>query len=406
MQQETSGVLAPCDEAIGSIRWLTGPYGIALGRSGPFMPAKSGYRVSSSPNFQRVDPAAMVSGMHVLFSIHDLALNGAVVALLQQVRYMRGCGDSVTVLTRSLTGSAAALEQSFRESGAEIVNSFTPGKYDVLVGCTVFAADVLERALEWMPTAWWIHEGRAGVDFIVRRSSAVQTLMRVGKLIFPSRGAVERLWSPLLGTLPPGRVDVIPYLIPPPPSGEAVGRQPGVTRVVCVGTISPRKRQIDLLQAISMLPGASVQCVLIGENQDLEPPDDELIRANPSRFLLTGGLSPEAVQTWYRSSDVFCLPSADECMPIAPVEAAWHGIPIVLADLECYEDVWRHGINALVHRVGDAEMLAWYLRMLIESPSLRARFSKAAREVALRFTEQRGGALFNAALQEAIAGFG
>jgi len=305
-----------------------------------------------------------------------------------------------------VVGAAAALEVSFRETGAEIVNTLGVGQHDVAVGCTVFAAEVLEQLAGRMPTAWWIHEGRAGVYAMMGRQGAMQTLMRVGKLIFPSRGVVERIWTPLLANLPPGRVEVIPPSVAPPPHGDAVGRQPGRARVVCVGTLYPRKRQVDLVWAVSMMRGAPVECVLIGDNVALDPPADELIRADPARFVLTGGLQPEAVQAWYRSSDVFSLPSGDECMPIAPLEAAWHGVPVVLADLECYDGVWRHGINALIHPVGDVEMLAWYLRMLIESSSLRARFAAAGRVVARRFSEQRVAALFDAALHEAIAAFG
>jgi glycosyltransferase involved in cell wall biosynthesis len=343
--------------------------------------------------------------MRALFIIHELSLNGAVMALLHLVRRMRAGGDSVTILTPRLTGAATALDGAFRETGAEIVNTIAGGQYDVAVGCTVFAAGMLERLVGRVPTVWWIHEGRAGVSSLFARPSAMQTLAHVGKLIFPSRGVVERIWTPLLGNLPPGRVEVIPYVIPPPPPTQAMERQPGRARVICVGTLCQRKRQADLVQAVSRLQGAPVECVLIGDNIGLDPPADELIRANPDRYVLTGGLQPEALSAWLRSSDVFCLPSGDECMPIAPVEAAWLGVPVVLADLECYEGVWRHGINALIHPVGDVELLAWYLRMLLESPALRARFARAVRAVPLRFTEQRVGPLFDAALREAIATF-
>lgn len=340
--------------------------------------------------------------MRVVFSIHELALNGAVTALLQQARRMRARGDRVTIVAPALAGPAAALEPAFRAIGAEVVTNAALADYDVAVGCTVFAAQTMEKLVGQIPTVWWIHEGRAGVSNLISRPLAVQTLSRVNKLIFPSRGVVERLWTPLLSNLPPGRVEVIPALVPAPPPGEAVERRPGRgARVLCVGTLYPRKRQTDLVRAVAMLRGAPVECVLVGERMALDPPGDEIIAADPERFVLTGGLQPEAVHGWYRSSDVFSLPSGDECMPIAPIEAAWHGVPVVLADLECYEGVWRHGVNALIHPVGDAEMLAWYLRMLMESQGLRARLTAAARAIALQFTEQRVGALFDAALWEA-----
>jgi len=341
--------------------------------------------------------------MRVLFFIHELALNGAVTALLEQVRHMRARGDAVAILTPPLTGAAMALETAFRDLGVDIVDRSGLENHDVVVGCTVFAAEILERVVGQKPTVWWIHEGRAGVNSLLSRPSTLNTLSRVTKLVFPSRGVVERLWPALLGGLPPGRVEVIPYLIPQPPPGETVPREPGRRRVVCVGSLYPRKRQVDLLRAVAMLPHAPIQCVLIGEYVSVDAPGEEIIRANPARFLLTGGLQPERVNAWYRSSDVFCLPSGDECMPISPVEAAWHGVPALLADLECYEGVWRHGVNALMHPVGDVEMLAWHLRMLLESPTMHARFSAACRTVPLRFTEQRSADMFDAVLREAIA---
>jgi glycosyltransferase involved in cell wall biosynthesis len=102
---------------------------------------------------------------------------------------------------------------------------------------------------------------------------------------------------------------------------------------------------------------------------------------------------------------VFSLPSGDESMPIAPIEAAAHGVPVILTDLECYEGIWRHGVNALIHPVGDVDMLAWYLRMVIESPNIRSRLAAAGKGVALPFSGQRPGMLFDAALAEAVAAF-
>jgi glycosyltransferase involved in cell wall biosynthesis len=341
--------------------------------------------------------------MRILFYIHELAFNGAVIALLQQARHMRARGDAVTIQTPPLGGTATALAAAFRDLGVEIVERSVLEQHDVVVGCTVFAAENLARVIGQKPTVWWIHEGRAGVNSLLARPSSLNVLYRVTKLIFGSRGVVEKLWPSLLGNLPPGRVEVVPSLIPPPPPGETVPRLPGRRRVVCVGTLCPRKRQVDLLRAVSMMPSAPIECVLIGDYVAVDPPGEETIRADPTRFVLTGGLPPERVHAWYRSSDIFCLPSGDECMPIAPVEAAWHGVPALLSDLECYEGVWRHGVNALMHTVGDVEMLAWHLRMLVESPSLHARLSAAGRTVPFRFSEQRSAAMFDAVLQEAAA---
>lgn len=344
--------------------------------------------------------------MRVLFVIHEFARNGAVIALLQQVRHMRARGDAVTILTPPLNGPAAALEQAFRRTEVTITTEITTiGDFDAAVGCTVSAAESMAQLAGVLPTVWWIHEGRAGVNMVTKHPKAMQTLGRVGRLVFPSRGVVDRVWQPYLHNLPPGRVEIIPNGIPQPEPGPGVPRPDGRPRIICVGRVCPPKRQADLAQAVCAFSDLPLQCVLVGQPFSMSEPAKALIQEHADRFVLTGDLDPDHVQGWYRSSDVFCLPSGDECMPISPVEAAWHGLPVILADLECYEGVWRHGVNALIHPVGDVEMLAWYIRMLVRSPNLRARLNAEGRNVARRFSVQRATALFDAVIQEAIDSF-
>jgi glycosyltransferase involved in cell wall biosynthesis len=343
--------------------------------------------------------------VRALFVIHELALNGAVTALLQQVRRMRARGDHVTVATPQLEGPVAALLPQFRETGAEITRVLDLKGHDIVVGCTIFVGGVLQSCVGRLPTAWWIHEGRVGVEILLGRPQGRQLLQRVGKLIFPSRITMERIWAPLLVGLPPERVEVVPCFVPRPAQGPPAPKRPNRGLVVCVGSVYPRKRQVDLLRAVAMLPNAPLDCALVGEFTALDAPGDDIVRSDPARFILTGGLAPDVVQSWYRAADVFCLPSGDESMPLAPIEAAAHDVPVVLTNLECYEGVWRHGINAMIYPVGDTEMLAWYLRMLMQTPGMRTRLTAAARAVPLRFSEQRSGALFDTALADAIAAF-
>lgn len=319
---------------------------------------------------------------------------------------MRARGDQVTVATPALNGPGAALLAEFVATGANMTHVIDASGHDIVVGCTLFTATAMRACVGRIPTAWWIHEGRAGVTEIAGKPGMLQTLHRVGKLIFPSRVVAERIWHPLLGTLPPGRVDIVPCAVPPPPPSVApVEKREGRARVLCVGSVYPRKRQTDLLRAVAMLPGAPLDCVLVGQVTALEAPGGDIVKSDPDRFILAGGQTPDAVHDWYRSADIFCLPSGDESMPLAPIEAAWHRIPVVLSDLDCYGGVWRHGVNALIHPVGDVEMLAWYLRMLLQSAGMRSRLATAAAAVPLRFSEHRSTALFDAALGDAIATF-
>ena len=344
--------------------------------------------------------------MRVLFVIHELSLNGAVTTLVSQVRHLVAAGALVTVVTPQLEGAAAALRADILAAGATLVTGTTTDEHDVAVGCTIFAVDALAGMVGRLPLVWRIHEGWAGAQHVLANPKAVALLSAVDRLVFPSRGVVERIWAPLLSGLPPGRVAVVPPLLPPPEAGEAAPKATGRKRVLCVGSIHPRKRQGDLVRAMAALgPTAPVECVLVGERGQLDPPADTIVAAHPERFVLPGALPPEEVQRLYRSADIFALPSGDESLAQTPIQAAWHGVPVVLSDLDCYAGLWKHGVNALMHPVGEVELLAWYLRMLIASPSLGRRLASAARAITAGFGPAHTTALFAAILEGVVTGW-
>lgn len=342
--------------------------------------------------------------MRVLFVIHELALNGAVTALLAQVRALTAAGARVSVLTPTLSGDAAALSAEFAAAGARLITSADTADHDIAVGCTVFAADALAAVAGRLPFVWWIHEGMAGVRHVLGHAEGMRLLGAAARLVFPARATVEQVWAGLLLGLPPGRVEVIPALVPPPAPGPAAAKSPRRLRVLCVGSVYPRKRQADLIAAVAALgPAAPVECVFAGSLVRLDPPGEALAAADPERFRFPGGQAPEALQALYRSADIFALPSGEESLPIAPIEAAWHRLPLILSDLPGHAGLWRHGLTALLHPPGDVELLAFSLKALIESPRLRARLGAAARTVADRFGPARTTALFSAMLAEVLA---
>jgi glycosyltransferase involved in cell wall biosynthesis len=305
-----------------------------------------------------------------------------------------------------LSGPAAALSSKFEEAGAELGNSFQLKSFDVVIGCTAFCEKFLHKIVGKIPTIWWIHEARAGFEHVVRSDIALNTLRKVDKIIFPTDSMVETVWPSVLNTLPAGVVEVIPYAVPPPIKNLRIERPRSRFRIVCVGSIYPRKRQADLIRAVHVVGPEKIECVLIGQFFGLGSFDENIMRDNKETFLMTGGVQPEIVHAWYASSDMFCLPSGDESMGIAPVEAAWHGLPVLLSDLGCYDGIWKHGYNALLHPVGDIELLAWNIRIIMESSPIRDRISSNGFEVAARFSSEKNDALFHIALNDAILRFG
>ena len=77
-----------------------------------------------------------------------------------------------------------------------------------------------------------------------------------------------------------------------------------------------------------------------------------------------------------RDSDILVLPSLEEGSPLAVLEALGSGCVPVVSDV-C-GDACRHGENALVHRVGDVEMLSKHIDLVHNGPTLLARLREGA----------------------------
>ncbi len=90
--------------------------------------------------------------------------------------------------------------------------------------------------------------------------------------------------------------------------------------------------------------------------------------------------SPELVALYHRS-DLFCLPTRGDCLPMVLSEAGAAGLPSVATAVAGIPEIVRDGETGLVVPVDDVEALTKALRTLVESPDLRGRLGTAAQEL-------------------------
>lgn len=106
--------------------------------------------------------------------------------------------------------------------------------------------------------------------------------------------------------------------------------------VVFVGRVCERKRPHLLAEAIGLLNqrGVDAQAVFVGpyeEGDSYFQQIDETARLNNYRDRLVFTGFTNAVPKWLQASNVFCLPSANEGMPGALIEAVSCGLPAVVS---------------------------------------------------------------------------
>jgi glycosyltransferase involved in cell wall biosynthesis len=90
-----------------------------------------------------------------------------------------------------------------------------------------------------------------------------------------------------------------------------------------------------------------------------------------------GPNSAELVEL-YRTSDIFCLPTRGDCLPMALSEAGAAGLPLVSSAVAGVPEIVREGETGLLVAPGDRAGLQHALRTLIENPAMRQRLGEGA----------------------------
>ena len=157
------------------------------------------------------------------------------------------------------------------------------------------------------------------------------------------------------------------------------------TQFLFLGRIGERKGSFDLLEAFKRLPEpvrAGARLVFAGDGEV------EALRA-AARPL------GDAVQvhSWINSaqrdellvqSDVFALPSYNEGVPMAMLEAMAYGLPIIATPVGGIPDAVTHDVEALLVEAGAIDQLSSALRRMIVEPELRRTMGRHARARAER----------------------
>ena len=177
-----------------------------------------------------------------------------------------------------------------------------------------------------------------------------------------------------------GRDDCV---IVPNPVTIPVGLSSGVggNRVVFFGRLGERKGIYDLLAAIGSLQSRGVRAtwLLAGDG------DVERVRSlaaalpHPQEVSVPGWMNHADVTRALSEASVFCLPSTDEGVPIALLEAMAYGLACVVTPVGGIPEVIRDGENGVVVAVGDVDSLAEALERVLLEGDYALRLARGAR---------------------------
>ena len=169
-----------------------------------------------------------------------------------------------------------------------------------------------------------------------------------------------------------------------------LGLDPRGPVLVAVGRMVPIKRLDRLVRAMKSVAAAIPQAKLYLVGGGPERPDlERLVGELGLRDNVTFVGWSSATERWYGAADVVALSSAREGTPLALIEAAAAGRPVVATSVGGVPDVVADGVTGIVVSDGDEAAMAHALIEVLSNPDMGRRLGDAARDASGRFGADR-----------------
>jgi phosphatidylinositol alpha-1,6-mannosyltransferase len=163
----------------------------------------------------------------------------------------------------------------------------------------------------------------------------------------------------------------------------------GPLKLLCVARLIRRKGQHHLIEAVKRITdqGVEINLDLIGSG-DAEGEYRGLVKSLriEDRINFLGYIPRGDVHEYYARAHVFVLPSFNEGMSVATLEALASGLPVVVSKTPGTEDLVREGENGFTFDWGDIAAITKHLLKLDSDRPLARRMGQVSRTLARRFS--------------------
>jgi glycosyltransferase involved in cell wall biosynthesis len=274
--------------------------------------------------------------------------------------------------------------------------------FNVVVANTIVSWAAIRAASRLkIPAIWYLHETLVAIRLLREIPEIQPNLQKADLIVTPTERSAE-IYRDLTNT----PVVVVPYGIPVPAHARQE-RKEQVCEFVTLGSFEPRKGQDVLLDAISSL-GERCQSQsafkLAGRVLDSDFFAKLQARAGKLRNVeLITALDHSKATSLLNQSDVLVVPSRDETMPIAILEAMGLGKAVVSTDVGGIREWIHDDMNGLLVSSENAPELASALCRCATEPALVKDLKAAGqRTFDQHFTLERFGTRFAGLIESAM----
>lgn len=158
--------------------------------------------------------------------------------------------------------------------------------------------------------------------------------------------------------------------------------------LVFLGCIGQRKGAFNLIRAFAALPDAvrnRANLVLAGDGE-VETARDLVMSLNMGdRITIYNWLNPQQRDALLTKADIFVLPTYNEGLPLALLEAMGWGLPVITTPVGGIPDLVIPEQNGLLVKPDNIQQLSNAIELLVQNENLRLALGSAARETVTPF---------------------
>ncbi len=144
--------------------------------------------------------------------------------------------------------------------------------------------------------------------------------------------------------------------------------------ILYLGSLEIRKGPQILIKSLPNIlkSHSNAKIIFVGDGKirnDLEKLSENL--GVESSIIFCGFIDEYKKNYYYKSSDVFCLPSFVEGYPMVLLEASAFNLPSVVSDIKPHQAIIRDKFNGLLFKCGDPDDLACKINLLLTDHKLK-----------------------------------
>jgi len=184
------------------------------------------------------------------------------------------------------------------------------------------------------------------------------------------------------------RITVVPNFVSLPGQSRIAGKNKSKVQLLMLGRVGERKGTADLINIFKKLDNKHMILKIAGDGESKQYRKMVKALGLEEDISFLGWVDGKKKTDLFEDSDIFILPSYQEDLPMAILEAMSYGLPIVATNVAGIPSLVRNGYNGYLFEPGDINDCVMKLKSLIADSALRQKFGKNSLEMVKKQFEQ------------------